>query len=246
MKYIPSLATAGYRRPSAVMSSLGPINPTQKALLQEQCILVDENDIAIGNASKEKCHLRDKRHGDSLLHRAFSLFMFNEKMELLMQQRSRHKITFPAMWTNTCCHPLAGSEEEITQEGFGAKQAAQRKMLNELGVPADHCPISEMIYLTRILYSAPSSGMWAEHELDYILVLRAKSAIPLSPNPNEVMNFEYVSKEHINEFITTMKHEGEGVTPWFELIANSLLPKWWDNIDNIEIHQDHKNIRRFY
>ena len=143
-------------------------------------------------------------------------------------------------------HPLAGSEEEITQGGFGAKQAAQRKMLNELGVRADHCPISEMIYLTRILYSAPSSGMWAEHELDYILVLRAKSTIPLSPNPNEVMNFEYVSKEHINEFITTMKHEGEGVTPWFELIANSLLPKWWDNIDNIEIHQDHKNIRRFY
>ena len=142
-------------------------------------------------------------------------------------------------------HPLAGCNEEITDDGLGAKQAAQRRMLNELGVTAEHCPIPEMTYLTRILYSASSSGMWAEHELDYILVLRAKKAIPISPNPNEVMNFEFVRKGHLTEFITTVKHEGEGITPWFELIANSLLPKWWDNIDNIEIHQDHINIRKF-
>ena len=142
-------------------------------------------------------------------------------------------------------HPLADSNEEMTDDGLGAKHAAQRKMLNELGVTAVHCPIPEMTYLTRILYFASSSGTWAEHELDYILVLRAKKAIPISPNPNEVMNIEYVRREHLNEFITTAKHEGDGITPWFELIANSLLPKWWDNIDNIEIHQDHRNIKKF-
>lgn len=117
--------------------------------------------------------------------------------------------------------------------------------MNELGVIAEHCPIPEMTYLTRILYSASSSGMWAEHELDYILVLRAKTAIPLSPNSNEVMNIEYVRKEHLDEFISTAKHEGDGITPWFDLIANSLLPKWWDNLENIEIFQDHLNIRKF-
>ena len=141
---------------------------------------------------------------------------------------------------------MADSKEEMISDGLGVKHAAQRKMLNELGVAAIHCPLKEMMYLTRILYSASSSGMWAEHELDYILVLRAKKAIPVSPNPNEVMNVDYVKKEHLNDFIKTAKHEGEGITPWFELIANSLLPKWWDNIDNIESHQDHLNIKKFY
>ena len=94
MKSIPRLA--GFKRSSVPMSSSGPIDPTQEALLQEQCILVDENDVIIGKTSKKKCHLIDKRDGGSLLHRAFSLFVFNEKNELLMQQRSRHKITFPA------------------------------------------------------------------------------------------------------------------------------------------------------
>jgi isopentenyl-diphosphate delta-isomerase len=70
------------------------LDPVQEALLQEQCILVDDNDNAIGQASKRECHLRDAK-GDSPLHRAFSLFVFNEKNELLMQQRSMQKITFP-------------------------------------------------------------------------------------------------------------------------------------------------------
>ena len=98
----PSLQLAGFTRSCVSVPSTGRINPTQEALLQEQCILVDENDVAVGKASKRECHLRDQRHGGSLLHRAFSLFLFNEKKELLVQQRSGHKITFPAMWTNTC------------------------------------------------------------------------------------------------------------------------------------------------
>ncbi len=65
-------------------------------MLQEPCILVDENDVAVGQASKRECHMRDAS-GNSPLHRAFSLFVFNDKDELLMQQRSKEKITFPGM-----------------------------------------------------------------------------------------------------------------------------------------------------
>ena len=76
-------------------SSAQKLDPVQGALLQEQCILVDENDRALGQASKRECHTLDAATGLSPLHRAFSLFVFNERNELLMQQRSDAKITFP-------------------------------------------------------------------------------------------------------------------------------------------------------
>lgn len=75
-----------------------------------------------------------------LLHRAFSIFLFNDKNELLLQQRANEKITFANMWTNTCCsHPLAiPSELGFDLEGAisGVKNAAQRKLLQELGIPS--------------------------------------------------------------------------------------------------------------
>ena len=84
----------------------------------EQCILVDENDHEVGQASKRLCHLVDPKSGISPLHRAFSLFIFNQNNELLMQQRSDTKITFPGRWTNTCCsHPLFVPEERNLKEG---------------------------------------------------------------------------------------------------------------------------------
>ena len=94
------------------------LDPVQEALLNEQCILVDENDNEIGQASKRLCHLVDPKSGISPLHRAFSLFIFNQNNELLMQQRSDTKITFPGRWTNTCCsHPLFFPEERNLIEG---------------------------------------------------------------------------------------------------------------------------------
>ena len=79
----------------AMSSSAQKLDPVQEALLQEQCILVDESDRALGQASKRECHTLDAATGLSPLHRAFSLFVFNERNELLMQQRSDAKITFP-------------------------------------------------------------------------------------------------------------------------------------------------------
>src|SRR5690242_4108078 len=103
-----------------------------------------------------------------LLHRAFSVFLFDQQNRLLLQQRASEKITFPDMWTNTCCsHPLGiPGETGVTLEEsiLGAKRAAQRKLDHELGIPADQVPIEEFKFFTRIHYISPSDGKWGEHE----------------------------------------------------------------------------------
>lgn len=103
-----------------------------------------------------------------LLHRAFSVFLFNDKNELLLQQRASEKITFPDMWTNTCCsHPLMIPGEtgsNLTECIEGVKRAAQRKLDHELGIKKEQVPIEKFHFLTRIHYKAPSDGKWGEHE----------------------------------------------------------------------------------
>jgi isopentenyl-diphosphate delta-isomerase type 1 len=102
-----------------------------------------------------------------LLHRAFSAFVFRPSdAKLLLQQRASEKITFPDMWTNTCCsHPLDDFEiEKVEENQLGVRVAASRKLEHELGIPKSQTPIDEFQYLTRIHYLAPSDGTWGEHE----------------------------------------------------------------------------------
>ena len=103
-----------------------------------------------------------------LLHRAFSVFLFDDQNRLLLQQRAEEKITFPDMWTNTCCsHPLniPGETGSTLPESIeGAKRAAQRKLEHELGIKPEQVPIEKFRFLTRIHYKAPSDGEWGEHE----------------------------------------------------------------------------------
>ena len=103
-----------------------------------------------------------------LLHRAFSVFLFNSKKELLLQQRASEKITFPDMWTNTCCsHPLGIPGETgatLDTAVMGVKGEAQRKLKQELGIKAEQVPLDKFHFLTRIHYKAPSDGKWGEHE----------------------------------------------------------------------------------
>ena len=103
-----------------------------------------------------------------LLHRAFSVFLFDAKDRLLLQQRASEKITFPDMWTNTVCsHPLGvpgetGADLETAVQGV--KRAAQRKLDQELGIKAKQIALEKFKFLTRIHYKAPSDGKWGEHE----------------------------------------------------------------------------------
>src|SRR5579859_2070098 len=105
-----------------------------------------------------------------LLHRAFSVFLFDPvTKKLLLQQRASEKITFPDQWTNTCCsHPLHTASElgyDLPSSIEGVKCAAQRKLDHELGIKALQVPLEGFRFLTRIHYlSASGEGLWGEHE----------------------------------------------------------------------------------
>jgi len=206
---------------------LSNYDPEQSRLMQERCILVDENDNAIGAVDKKTCHLMENIN-KGLLHRAFSAFVFRPSDgKLLLQQRASEKITFPDMWTNTCCsHPLDDFEEEKVEKGqLGVRVAASRKLEHELGIPKSQTPIDEFQYLTRIHYLAPSDGMWGEHEVDYILFLTAD--VTVTPNVNEIRDYKYVSKKELQ---VMFDDPSNSFTPWFKLIARDFLFGWWDEL----------------
>lgn len=167
---------------------------------------------------------------NGLLHRAFSVFLFRPSDgRLLLQRRADEKITFPSMWTNTCCsHPLAirGELEEAGE--IGVRRAAIRKLPHELGVPEDALAPQDFTFLTKIHYLAPNpdGGLWGEHEVDYILF--ATKDVELSLNPNEVSEHKYVSAQELKEMFNGPKEQVDQMfTPWFRLICNHLLFPWW-------------------
>lgn len=106
-----------------------------------------------------------------LLHRAFSVFLFDDQNRLLLQQRADEKITFSNLWTNTCCsHPLGIPGETgvtLDESVAGVKRAAQRKLEHELGIKPEQVPLDKFQFLTRIHYKAPSDGKWGEHESEF-------------------------------------------------------------------------------
>ncbi|KAM0810294.1 hypothetical protein AB5N19_10643 [Seiridium cardinale] len=215
----------------------------QIRLMDEVCIVLDENDKPIGTASKKLCHLMtniDK----GLLHRAFSVFLFDDKNRLLLQQRASEKITFPDMWTNTCCsHPLSIPGEtgsDLPESVDGVKRAAQRKLDHELGIKTEQVPFEDFRFLTRIHYKAPSDGKWGEHEIDYILFIKAN--VDVDPNKNEVQDTKYVSPEDLKALFADPKLK---FTPWFKLICESMLFEWWQHLDSgLEKYTDEQEIRR--
>ncbi|KAG2180992.1 hypothetical protein INT43_008574 [Umbelopsis isabellina] len=211
----------------------------QVRLMEEMCIVIDENDNRIGADSKKTCHLMENIN-KGLLHRAFSVFLFDSQNRLLLQQRATEKITFPDMWTNTCCsHPLNTASELIEEEQLGARTAAQRKLDHELGIKAEQVPLDNFNFLTRIHYLAPSDGMWGEHEIDYIFIIKAD--IDMNVNPNEVRDSRYVTADELRAMF---EDPNVKMTPWFKLICETFLFKWWASLDNLEAQRDVKTIHR--
>lgn len=227
----------------------------QIKLMEELCIVLDYNDTPVGAGTKKLCHIMDNIN-DGLLHRAFSVFLFNEDGKLLLQQRADEKITFPNMWTNTCCsHPLcvpselgvlsseAGNINELATAVKGAKIAARRKLFHELGIPATDCPLENFKYLTRIHYKSASGGdtsKWGEHEIDYILILKTKNDITVDANYNEVRDYKFVSADELKEMF---QDDTLIFTPWFKLICEKFLFQWWGNLDDLQQFEDDKIYR---
>ncbi|KAA6371505.1 MAG: putative isopentenyl-diphosphate Delta-isomerase 1 [Streblomastix strix] len=195
----------------------------EAALLKELVILVDDEDNSIGSASKLAAHTWDPKNQTSPLHRAFSVFIFDANGQLVLQQRSKEKLTFAGLWTNSVCsHPLASiPDESCSDKKLGVKNAAIRRIQYELGVPNNFFSVNDFRIVGRIHYksqSFPSSHqgkdgqdqikgiLLAEHEIDYILFVQAHKDIPF----------------HLND--------DEEITPWYGLIARSLLGNFWDEL----------------
>ncbi|EED16962.1 isopentenyl-diphosphate delta-isomerase [Talaromyces stipitatus ATCC 10500] len=216
----------------------------QVRLMEEVCIVLDNDDRPIGSASKKACHLMTNI-SRGLLHRAFSVFLFDSQNRLLLQQRAAEKITFPDLWTNTCCsHPLGIAGEtgaELSAAVEGVKRAAVRKLDQELGIKAEQVPLDKFKFLTRIHYLAPSDGKWGEHEIDYILFIQAD--VDINPNPNEVQDTKYVTPEDLKSMFANPALK---FTPWFKLICNTMLFEWWSHFgtETFDKYLLEKEIRR--
>ncbi|PIA98747.1 Isopentenyl-diphosphate Delta-isomerase [Cercospora beticola] len=223
------LSTSGAAKQSSQAFLLSGYDEEQVRLMEESCIVVDANDNPLGAASKKDCHLMTKIN-DGLLHRAFSVFLFDSENRLLLQRRASEKITFPDMWTNTCCsHPLSVAAEQgdgmtLSSAVQGAKCAAVRKLLQELGIPTSSLELDSIKFLGRIHYKAASDGLWGEHEIDYILFVKAD--VTIDANPNEVRDWKYVT---MSELESAMNDENAQslFTPWFRLICDDTLFQWW-------------------
>lgn len=160
--------------------------------MEEFVILVDENDRETGSMEKMQAH-REAR-----LHRAFSVFIFNEAGELMLQQRAFTKYHSPGLWTNTCCsHPRPG---ETTSD------AAHRRLHEEMGFDC----IFEAIF--SFVYKAQLDNDLTEHEFDHVFVGNSSQLPQL--NPEEAAAFRFASLEAIRQ---EMQLEPEKFTIWFRI-----------------------------
>ena len=201
----------------------------QIEMMEENCILVDKDDNIIGNDSKVNCHL-----GEGKLHRAFSVLLFNNSGDLLIQKRAREKITFPSIWANSCCsHPLHIESEMNDIEG--AKNAAKRKMEQELGIDPKEIDLNKLNYITKMRYKARADEKWIEYEIDYIFAI--KCDVEITPNKIEIEDTKYVNPEELEKIFQDGKSR---IGPWFRIIKENFLNDIWKSLDCLEDIGDKK------
>ena len=228
-------------------------------MMRDTCIVVNEHDQVIGNGTKKDCHVFTE-HQSGILHRAFSVFLFDHENRLLLQKRAPQKFTFPENWTNTCCsHPLYGfdpSEVDTPDailngtvpgtlpspqafpslhEMTGIKTAARRKLNHELGIPLSQIHIQDFKYLTRLHYCAPDAPRagysWSWGEHEMDYILFMRQSVDLHVNAEEVCDHKYVDQEELREMMEFTS--GLKWTPWFRIIAQNFLFDWWRDLDRV-------------
>jgi isopentenyl-diphosphate delta-isomerase len=168
--------------------------------MEEQVILVDENDNQIGLMPKMEAHEK------GVLHRAFSVFTFNKKGELMLQQRAAHKYHSPLLWTNTCCSHQRNGETNL--------EAGKRRLQEEMGFTA------ELKEVFSFIYKAPFDNGLTEHELDYVLV----GYFDDNPNINkeEVEDYKWMLLEDVKSDIDK---NPSIYTEWFKIIFKESYSK---------------------
>ena len=165
---------------------------------EELVILIDDQDNEIGLLEKMEAH----RLG--LLHRAFSIILFNSKGELLLQQRAAHKYHSPLLWTNTCCSHQRPGENNL--------DAAKRRLMEEMGMEADLMEAFHFIYKAKL-----DQGL-TEHELDHVLFVYTNKHPVI--NKLEVEAYKWIS---INDLLHDLEQAPEAYTAWFKILFNQHL-----------------------
>lgn len=169
----------------------------------EPLIVVDEQDNVLGYQSKTEVH-----QGAGILHRAFSVFLFNQRGELLLQRRSGTKPLWPLYWSNSCCsHPRR--EEALIE-------AAGRRVPEELGVAAD------VEFLFRFQYHASFGGHGSERELCSVFLGRTAEAI--DANRHEIAAWEWTS---VRRFEADLQRSPDAYTPWLKLEWALIRDQHW-------------------
>jgi len=169
--------------------------------MEQQVILVNEKDEMTGTAGKMEAHQR------GLLHRAFSVFVFNSKGEMLLQQRAVNKYHSGGLWTNACCsHPHPG--EEI-------QEAAKRRLKEEMGF---EIPVTKTF---DFVYNASFENGLTEYEFDHVFAGEYEG--PVSFNKEEVMDVCYKTMEDIRD---DLKTNSKKYTAWF-YVAFPKIENWW-------------------
>jgi isopentenyl-diphosphate delta-isomerase len=176
---------------------------------EEQVILVNENDEQIGLMPKMEAHEK------AVLHRAFSVFIFNSKNELMLQQRAAHKYHSPLLWTNTCCSHQRDGETNI--------EAGTRRLQEEMGFT------TSLKETTSFIYKAPFDNGLTEHELDHIMVGYYKQAPVI--NTDEVASWKWMPLEDVKADIAA---QPELYTAWFKII----FEKFYEHINTT--HESHR------
>ena len=167
-------------------------------MAREDVILVDKNDNALGTMEKLAAH----QSGE--LHRAFSVFIFNNKGQLLLQQRALDKYHSAGKWSNTCCsHPRPG-EQNI--------EAAKRRLKEEMGLEC------ELTYGFNFIYRTDFSNDLIEHEFDHVF-FGTTDALPMI-NTQEVADYAFMSLDELNE---RLKQDPGEYTEWFKICFDRVI-----------------------
>jgi isopentenyl-diphosphate delta-isomerase len=176
----------------------------------EMLILVNSKDEEIGWEDKTTCHM-----GNGILHRAFSIFIFNDQKELLIQQRSDQKLLWPLFWSNSCCsHPRKGESIE---------SAAQRRLKEELGIN------TKLKFLYKFQYQAAFDDIGSENELCSVFV--GKSNGPVDVNRNEIAEWKFIPIETLDR---ELAENPENYTPWFKMEWGRLRKTYWQEIQQLQ------------
>ncbi len=160
---------------------------------EEQVVLVNEQDEPVGVMNKMEAHEK------AVLHRAFSVFVLNDKNEVMLQQRAHHKYHSPLLWTNTCCSHQRAGETNI--------EAGKRRLSEEMGF------VVELKELFHFIYKAPFDNGLTEHELDHVMIGYSNQTPVI--NPEEVESWKWMTIEAIKEDMTL---HPELYTVWFKII----------------------------